>query len=51
MEKFNSIMVRLENYIGTEKFEKKSEKVTWWVIGISSSYFIIRTILSIVWDI
>lgn len=51
MEKFNSLKIRFENYIVSEDFEKKSEKVTWWILGLSVSYFTIRIILSIVWDI
>ena len=39
-----------------EKFFKwlesdRFEKLTWWIIGLSFSYFLIRFVIGIVWDI
>ena len=51
MEKLENMLEKFDKYISTEKFEKKFDKICWWFIGISASYFIIRTIVSIVWDI
>ena len=51
MEKLETMLDRLEIYLSSEKFEKKFDKVCWWFIGLSFSYFTIRTIVSIVWDI
>lgn len=51
MKKLNNLLDNFNEYVESEQFEKKCDKVGWWIIGLSFSYFTIRTVLSIVWDI
>ena len=51
MDKIYKIADRLEKYMESEDFEKKSEKVMWWIVGFSFCYFTARIILSVVWNI
>lgn len=51
MEKLETMFEKLDTFLSSEKFEKKFDRICWWFIGLSFSYFTIRTIVSIVWDI
>ena len=51
MDKIYKFADKLDKYLESEEFEKKSEKVMWWIIGFAFCYFTARIILSVVWDI
>lgn len=51
MEKFNSFVDKFNDYLESEKFEKKFDKFCWWFLGFTVLYFTTRIILSVVWDI
>ena len=51
MNKLETWLEKFDKTIFSEKFEKKMDKVTWWFLGFAAGYFIIRTIISVVWGI
>ena len=38
---------RVIKWLDSDKFDK----ISYWIIGLSFSYFFIRTLVSIIWDI
>lgn len=42
---------KFSDYLMSEKFEKKMDKVTWWFLGFAFSYFVIRFLVSVLFGV
>ena len=51
MEKLEKYLDKFTSYIESEKFEKKSEKYTWWFIYFAIGYFTIRFLVGVLFGV
>jgi len=42
---------RIINILSSEKFERVADKVCWWGVGLGGLYFIVRILVSVLFDI
>lgn len=42
---------KVSDYLASEKFEKKMDKVTWWFLGFAVSYFVIRFLIGVLFGV
>jgi len=45
------VLDRIVIILQSQKFERISDKISWWIVGIGFSYFFIRVMVSFLFDV